>query len=395
MSSSDTAPPPSLVGEPLRRFWCHARGFWRGKTAALAWGLLGLLTVCTVLQLIVQYRLNLWNHDFFNALEQRDGREIWHQTKLLLLFAAMSIGLAVFAVWGRMTFQRRWREWVTRNLIGAWLTGDRYRRLDVVGGQHQNAEYRISEDARVATDAPIDLVVGLLAAVLGAGTFVTVLWNVGGSLDIDLPQWRFHIPGYLVVAAVAYSAMTTLGMMWIGRHMVYVIDRKNQAESELKYAVAHLRESATAVGGRDSAMGFGGSGDLSKTASAVGSALTAVIRQWQRLGGQYMRTTVVSSANTLLAPLVGLILCVPKFIQGELLLGDVIQAAAAFVAVQSSFNWLVDNFPRLAECLSSANRVGVLLGAFDEMERAEGAIASDQSRASLRGQKSPPLCSRL
>ena len=36
-------------------------------------------------------------------------------------------------------------------------------------GEHQNAEYRITEDARLATDAPIDLVVGLLAAVLTAG----------------------------------------------------------------------------------------------------------------------------------------------------------------------------------------------------------------------------------
>ena len=81
-----------------------------------------------------------------------------------------------------------------------------------------------------------------------------------------------------------------------------------------------------------------------------------------------MRTTYVSHGNTLLAPLVGLILCVPHYIQGTMLLGDVTQAAAAFVAVQGAFNWLIDNFPRLAECLSSANRVGNLLIAFDRLE---------------------------
>jgi ABC-type uncharacterized transport system fused permease/ATPase subunit len=53
---------------PLRRFWQSARGFWQGPTARLAWTLIALLTVVTVLQLLVQYRLTLWNRDFFNAL---------------------------------------------------------------------------------------------------------------------------------------------------------------------------------------------------------------------------------------------------------------------------------------------------------------------------------------
>ena len=145
------------------------------------------------------YRLNLWNRDFFNALEFRNGAEIWHQTHLLVLFAAMSIGLAVTAVWGRMTFQRSWRGWVSRHLIAAWLGDERYRRLDLWNGEHQNAEYRIAEDARLATDAPIDLVVGLLASVLTAGTFVVVLWHVGGSLDVAVLGSVLTIPGYLVV----------------------------------------------------------------------------------------------------------------------------------------------------------------------------------------------------
>ena len=55
-----------------------------------------------------------------------------------------------------------------------------------------------------------------------------------------------------------------------------------------------------------------------------------------------------------------------------MLLGEVTQAAAAFVAVQGAFNWLVDNYPRLAEWLSSAHRVGTLLSAFDRLEATVG-----------------------
>jgi putative ATP-binding cassette transporter len=162
--------------------------------------------------------------------------------------------------------------------------------------------------------------------------------------------------------------------MIVGRHMIEVIESKNQAESELKYAVAHFRERATA---------HLSLADMETSTVSVGRALAAVMHQWRLLAWQYMRTTYVSHGNTLLAPLVGLILCVPHYIQGTMLLGDVTQAAAAFVAVQGAFNWLIDNFPRLAECLSSANRVGNLLIAFDRLETREESVEparSDEKR---------------
>jgi putative ATP-binding cassette transporter len=359
----DAVPPAPADHEPLRRFWRGARGFWRSRDGAVAWCLIGLLVICVVLQVSVQYRLNLWNRDFFNALEFRDGQEIWRQTYLLMAFAVPSIGLAVFAVWCRMTFQRQWRAWLTSTLIDAWLGDERYRRLDLWNGEHQNAEYRIAEDARLATDAPIDLLAGLLGSLLSATTFVVVLWHVGGALSVELSGLIFSIPGYLVVAAIVYAALTTGTMMIVGRHMVDVIECKNQAESELKYAFARLRGSAAAQMT---------SSDIEAATTTAGTALKDVIHQWRRLCGQHMRTTIVSHGNTLLAPLVGLILCVPHYVQGTMLLGEVTQAAAAFVAVQGAFNWLVDNYPRLAEWLSSANRVGTLLGAFDRLEAMEG-----------------------
>ena len=103
-------------------------------------------------------------------------------TCLLPALAATSIALAATAVWGRMTFQRRWRDWLTSHLLGLWLDNDNDRRMEARAREPQLAEYRIAEDARVATDAPIDLLVGLLASVLTAATFVAVLWN-GRGLD--------------------------------------------------------------------------------------------------------------------------------------------------------------------------------------------------------------------
>jgi len=345
----------SAVGPgPLRRFWHSALGFGRGRGSWVPWTLIGLLILCVVAQLLVQYRLNVWNRDFFDALEKRNGAGIRHQTWLLPGLAACSISLAAFAVWARMTFQRRWRGWLTTHLVGLWLENGTYRRLEAASDEPQLAEYRIAEDARIATDAPIDLVTGLLSSVLTAATFVVVLWTVGGAIAIGPARFGFELPGYLVFASIAYAMLTTGAMLLVGRRMAHVIERKNQAESELKFAVARLRTAPVGTGGGVSA-------------GAVSFALDEVLRTWRWLCGQHVRTTLVSSGNTLLAPIIGLILSVPKYIDGSLSLGEVTQAAAAFAAVQIAFNWLVDNYPRLAEWASSASRVGVLLLAVDQL----------------------------
>jgi len=154
----------------------------------------------------------------FNALERRDAAEIRDQAYLLPALVASSVALSIItAVWERMTFQRRWREWLTAHLLALWLGNDSYRRLDASAGEPQLAEYRIAEDGRVATDAPIDLVVGLLAGMQTAATFVVVLWTAGGSLDVAVGAVAMEVPGYLVFASIAYAALTTGAMMVVGR----------------------------------------------------------------------------------------------------------------------------------------------------------------------------------
>ncbi|MCW5744852.1 MAG: ABC transporter [Alphaproteobacteria bacterium] len=351
---------------PFGRFWLTASGFWRGRSARVAWSLAALLVFVVVLQLVVQYRLNLWNRDFFNALGRRDHGGIWAEARLFLPLVACSIALAVLAVWGRMTCQRRWRGWLTAALIDRWISTGGYRQIDLVGGEHQNAEYRIAEDARVATDAPVDFAVGLLTSLLVAITFISVLWNVGGQIAVEALGQAFVLPGYLVVAVVAYSALTTIMTVVIGRRMVDVAERKNQAESELRYTAAHLRESALNGNAKHMADGV-----------ELGAALRTTLSTWRELTGQHMRTTVISHGNTLLAPVIGLILCAPKYLAGTMSLGEVTQAAAAFVAVQTAFNWLVDNYPRLSDWMSSVNRVARLLYALDELARRAAGPAPD------------------
>ncbi len=90
-----------------------------------------------------------------------------------------------------------------------------------------------------------------------------------------------------------------------------------------------------------------------------------------RLLGQYMRTTAVSQSSSLIAPVIPIILAAPKFLDGTLTLGEVMQAASAFTIVQAAFGWLVDNYPRLADWSAGARRISSLMVSLDALERAE------------------------
>jgi putative ATP-binding cassette transporter len=86
---------------------------------------------------------------------------------------------------------------------------------------------------------------------------------------------------------------------------------------------------------------------------------------------QYIRTTVVSQTSGGVAPIIPILLCAPKYIGGTMSLGEIMQAASAFVIVQTAFNWLVENYPRLADWTASARRLASLLISLDRLERAE------------------------
>jgi putative ATP-binding cassette transporter len=351
-------PPP---GRPLiRRFWASARGYWSGDTRQTAWLLTIGLVALILIQIALQYRMNIWSRDIFNSLEKKDGDAVSTQALIFVPLVVTTVALAIVAVYGRMTLQRKWREWLTNHLVGKWLANGRYYQLDLVTGDHQNPEGRIGEDARNATDAPIDFVVGILSAVISAVTFVGVLWLVGGNLTLGTPEAPIVIPGFLVIAAVIYAIITSTAVIMVANRFVAVSERTNQTEAEFRYALTRVRENGESIALL---------GGEKEERAGLKLSLAAVILEWRNLCHQHMRYTLVSNAHWLIAPVVTLVLCAPKYVSGEMTLGGVMQAAAAFVQVQSAFNWLLDNYPRLAGWVASARRVGSLLTSIDYLDR--------------------------
>lgn len=346
----------------LRRFWISGRGYWGLHGDRLAWPLtIGLLTLICV-NVGFQYGINRWNRAIFDAIEQRDAHTVYWLSAIFLPLVAGSISLVVAQVYIRMTMQRRWRSWLTTAVIQRWLASGRYYQLNLVKGDHANPEARLTEDLRIATESPVDFVAGVLNAFLSASTFIVVLWTIGGALSFSLGGSVITVPGFLVVTAVIYAAITSTSMFFIGRHFVELSEQKNQTEAEFRYVLTRVRENGESIallGGEE------------EENAGIFRSFAAVLGRWARLTGQHMRTTLVSQGSSLFAPVVPVLLCAPKFLDGSMSLGQVMQAASAFAMVQGAFGWLVDNYPRLADWNASARRIASLMMSLDGLERAE------------------------
>lgn len=347
----------------LQRFWHTAKGFWsRQRGDRLAWLLTASLVALILLNLAAMYGINRWNRAIFDALEQKNADSVLYLSAVFFPLAAASVLFGMTNVWVRMTAQRRWRAWVSDAVISRWLKNGRYYQLNLVAGDHTNPEGRLTEDLRVSTDAPVDFAVGVLQAALSVLTFIAVLWTIGGALTLSLGGTTVTIPGFLVFAAVIYAAVASGAMTVVGARFVSVSEAKNQAEADYRYQLTRVRENGESIallGGEE------------EERAGINRQLGTVLRRWRELCHQHMKTTIVSQGSSLIAPVIPLILCAPKYLDGSMSLGQVMQAASAFTIVQAAFSWLVDNYPRLADWNASARRIASLMVSLDALEKAE------------------------
>ncbi|MFN3889127.1 MAG: ABC transporter ATP-binding protein/permease [Beijerinckiaceae bacterium] len=363
--SSPPAPPGPRPGRAFR-FLAFALGYWRHESRAQAWlltaGTLGFLLGVVGAALAV----NRWNKFFFDSLERKDVDALWLGVWIVLGLAALSALAAMGLLQMRMRLQVRWRQWLTRALVARWLSERRFYQLSVVGGDAENPEARMTEDARLATELFVEFAVGALNAVIAAVSFVGVLWFVGGGIDFA----GYHVPGYLVIACLLYSGLTTAAMVLLGGPLVRKVEQKAAAEAQYRYELTRVRDSAeniALIGGEDDER------------ARLADTFRHLLRRWRAVIWQQGHMTWISGANLVLAPVVPLLLGAPKYLSGDMTLGSLMQAASAFVQVQVALNWIADNALRLADWFASARRVSDLTDALDRLDATIGKRGQDET----------------
>jgi putative ATP-binding cassette transporter len=350
---------PRKAERSMQAFWQITRTWLTAPDRRDARWLIVLLLALTLAQVAIQIRFNLWNRDFFNALENRDGTAFRAQIMLFLGLAALSMGAAVFQLYVKQLIQLRWREWLTNHLISAWLRDGRHYQLEMAGEGADNPDQRIAEDVRIATELAVDFAMGLLISVSMLVAFIGILWTLSGPLHIALLGREIDVPGYMVWAALSYALIGTFLTWLVGRPLVRLNVARTTAEADFRFGLTRARESGEGIalirGETDERRG------LTQLFGSVADAVRGLMRSQRNL-------MWLTSAYGTLAMIFPTIVASPAYFAGAITLGGLMQIGAAFGQVQGALNWFVDNFPRIAEWRSAVSRIVVFRDMIEDLD---------------------------
>src|SRR6202521_5747952 len=295
-----------------------------------------------------QIRLNNWNQPFYDALSRRDFAQFLVQLGVFGLIAGALLVLNVAQRWLGETLKLRLRQGLVRDLIQNWMHPARAFRLSQAGAMGVNPDQRMHEDARHLTELSADLGIGLLQSSILLVTFVKVLWSLSNDFVFHLGGRHFAVPGYMVWAAIVYSGSASLLSYWIGRSLVDRNAQRYAREADLRFSLVRVNEHIDAI------TLSGGEADEERR---IEIDLAAVLAATGRLVTGLTKLTWITGGYgwfTLVAPILA---AAPLYFAGNISFGGLMMASGAFIQVQSSLRWFVDNFSTIADWRATLLRV--------------------------------------
>ncbi|MBC7781527.1 MAG: ABC transporter ATP-binding protein/permease [Proteobacteria bacterium] len=355
----------------MRAFWRLASPFWRSEERFAAWALLASVIALNLGSVYMLVQINSWYNAFYNTIQTYDQPGFVALLWYFLFLAAVYILIVVYQSYLNQMLQIRWRRWLTGRYVDRWLSEQIHYRMQFAGEHAQagtdNPDQRISEDVRLMCDQTLDIGLGLMNAVVTLASFVFVLWNLSGPAEFTLAGVDFTVPGYMVWAAVLYSALGTWIANLIGRPLVRLNFMQQRFEADFRYGLMRLRENSEGV-----ALYRGEGVERARLGERFGQVFS---NYWQLMERQKKLTWFLNGYNQL-ALVFPFMVAAPRFFAKEIQLGGLMQISSAFGQVHSSLSYLINAYTLLATWKATVDR----LTGFDATMREAEAYARTGDR---------------
>lgn len=340
--------------ETARRVWRRQLfgligTYWRSEDRRAAWlyllGMVGLTLAAVYMTLL----LNDWYNSFYSALQDYDADAVYHSFFTFTGLAFAHIAFSVYAYYLQQKLSLRWRDWMTRTYLAKWTDRQMYYRMETFSeGAADNPDQRISEDIRLFTAQTPAFFLGILRAVVTILCFIFVLWDLSEPLTVTLFGTEVRIYGYLVWAALLYSAAGTWVTHRLGHRLVGLNFVQQRYEADFRFGMVRLRDTAESVAFYDGAREE--RGYLLRRFRLVLQNMTEIIRKQKQLSW-------LTNCYGQIAIIFPFAVAAPRYLGREISLGGLMQIANCFGKVQESMSYFVDVYASLAEWQSCADRL--------------------------------------
>ncbi|TAL31203.1 MAG: ABC transporter ATP-binding protein/permease [Alphaproteobacteria bacterium] len=317
----------------FRDAWKLTAPYWRSKERGKAYFLLAAIIGLNLGQVYINVRINKWNNDFYNALQDLQKDDFYSLIITFTVLAFIWIIMTVYKIYLRQMLQIKWRRWLTNHYLDRWLNKQAYYRLQVEGNPADNPDQRISEDIGQFIDITLQLSLGLLSSIVTLFSFLMILWNLSGPADFVLAGMNIHVPGYMVWAALFYSIAGTAITRWIGHPLIGLTYRQQKFEADFRFSLVRLREYGESVAF------YKGEGaekeNFVKRFTAVFDNFWEIMKRQKAVGW-------FTSGYGQIAIIFPYVVTAPAYFSKKIKLGDLMQTASAFGEVQGALSYIVD-----------------------------------------------------
>jgi putative ATP-binding cassette transporter len=270
----------------------------------------------------------------------------------------------VYQLYLNQMLQIRWRRWLTERYLGAWLTDTAYYRMQLVAGETDNPDQRISEDIQSYVASALGLSLSLLTAVATLISFAGILWQLSGEWPLRLGTHELHIPGLMMWVAIIYALTSTWLTNRVGRSLVSINFDRLRYEADFRYGLVRFRDHVEAVAVAR--------GDEVERTGALDRFRFIVANWWALITAQRnlsLLTSGIGQANGV----VPLLVAAPAFFAGRMTLGQLTETGVAYGQVSGALSWFVDAYQEIATWRASIERLAVF---HDVLERTREELSS-------------------
>ena len=337
----------AFIGEAFRlsRPYFESDEKWRAR------GLLAAIVLLNLGAVGMLVLINDWNRLFYDALQNKDAAVFWDQLGRFTYLAFGFIVIAVYKFYLTQLLELRWRAWMTRQLLGRWLSKQAFYTLELTrfsAALPDNPDQRIQEDVAQFTNLTVSLSMGLLNSVVTLLSFVGILWSLSGGFAFTLGGHNWDIPGFMVWMALLYCVAGSVITHLIGRPLIGLNFEQQRREADFRHHLIRVREYSEAI-----ALDRGAATEEQQLDLRFGSVLTNTL---QLLKAQKSLTWFTSGFGQA-AVVFPFIVAAPRFFSGAIQLGELMQIASAFGRVQDALSWFVESYDRLASWRATTERL--------------------------------------
>jgi putative ATP-binding cassette transporter len=343
----------------LSQAWDLAWPYWNSEEKWTARGLLVAVIALNLITVALNVRLNSWNNDFYDALQQYNWPEFWRQFAIFGVIAFSLIVVAVYSLYLRQILHIKWRRWLTDRFLRDWLGNQSYYRMQLNQATTDNPDQRISDDLDRFATITLALSLGLLSSCVTLASFVTILWTLSGALRIPLGAgMAITIPGYMVFAALIYAVGGTLLTRWIGYPLIRLNFDQQRCEADFRFSMVRLRENAENVAF------YGGEG---REFDTFQSRFARIVANWWGIIKRRKKLTWFTTGYSQLAIIFPFVVAAPRYFDKAIQLGGLMQISSAFNQVQDALSFIISSYTEIAEYQSVVQRLSGFRARMDDI----------------------------